>query len=167
MHNVINHAEKYVDGLVHTNGIENFWSLLKRVKTTSALREQAIESQAAIIELQTTLLNMQSQYQGLLQEKDALKKQLAKMEDWKSEAAKYELQNLWGGVFVYAQRPEYDRLTQAHWLCTRCYEDGQKSVLVRTGRDANGVIFLCFRCQNSIRTRGTPDKPYSPSPETP
>ncbi len=29
-HNVINHAEKYVDGNVHTNGCENFWSLLKR-----------------------------------------------------------------------------------------------------------------------------------------
>jgi len=27
---VINHAESYVNGLVHTNGIENFWSLLKR-----------------------------------------------------------------------------------------------------------------------------------------
>ena len=31
MHNVINHAEKYVEGNVHTNGIENFWSLLKRM----------------------------------------------------------------------------------------------------------------------------------------
>ncbi len=30
IHNVINHAEKYVDGNIHTNGIENFWSLLKR-----------------------------------------------------------------------------------------------------------------------------------------
>ncbi|MGH9764459.1 MAG: IS1595 family transposase [Blastocatellia bacterium] len=29
-HNVINHAEKYVNGHVHTNGIENFWSLMKR-----------------------------------------------------------------------------------------------------------------------------------------
>jgi transposase-like protein len=29
-HQVINHAEKYVDGQVHTNGVENFWSLLKR-----------------------------------------------------------------------------------------------------------------------------------------
>jgi transposase-like protein len=27
---VINHAERYVDGLIHTNGLENFWSLLKR-----------------------------------------------------------------------------------------------------------------------------------------
>jgi len=30
IHNVINHAETYVKGHVHTNGIENFWSLLKR-----------------------------------------------------------------------------------------------------------------------------------------
>lgn len=30
VHSVINHAEKYVDGRIHTNGIENFWSLLKR-----------------------------------------------------------------------------------------------------------------------------------------
>jgi transposase-like protein len=29
-HKVIDHAETYVKGFVHTNGIENFWSLLKR-----------------------------------------------------------------------------------------------------------------------------------------
>jgi transposase-like protein len=30
VHNVINHAESYARGNVHTNRIENFWSLLKR-----------------------------------------------------------------------------------------------------------------------------------------
>jgi transposase-like protein len=30
VHQVIDHAERYVDGQVHTNGMENFWSLLKR-----------------------------------------------------------------------------------------------------------------------------------------
>ena len=30
VHDVVNHVEGYVDGQVHTNGIENFWSLLKR-----------------------------------------------------------------------------------------------------------------------------------------
>src|SRR5437899_3303622 len=29
-HQVIDHAEAYVNGQVHTNGCENFWSLLKR-----------------------------------------------------------------------------------------------------------------------------------------
>jgi transposase-like protein len=29
-HAFVNHLERYVDGRVHTNGLENFWSLLKR-----------------------------------------------------------------------------------------------------------------------------------------
>lgn len=31
IHEVINHSEAYVRGHIHTNGIENFWSLFKRV----------------------------------------------------------------------------------------------------------------------------------------
>lgn len=30
VHRFIDHAEKYAEGKVHTNGLENFWSLLKR-----------------------------------------------------------------------------------------------------------------------------------------
>jgi transposase-like protein/ribosomal protein S27AE len=29
-HQVVDHAVRYVDGMIHTNGLENFWSLLKR-----------------------------------------------------------------------------------------------------------------------------------------
>lgn len=32
-HNVINHAEEYVRGTIHTNGMENYWSLVKRALT--------------------------------------------------------------------------------------------------------------------------------------
>jgi hypothetical protein len=30
IHSVIDHTKMYVKGHVHTNGLENFWSLLKR-----------------------------------------------------------------------------------------------------------------------------------------
>ncbi|MCH8822233.1 MAG: IS1595 family transposase [Planctomycetes bacterium] len=30
LHYMVNHAKHYVDGRIHTNGLENFWSLLKR-----------------------------------------------------------------------------------------------------------------------------------------
>ena len=30
LHQFVNHSNEYVRGRVHTNGIENFWSLLKR-----------------------------------------------------------------------------------------------------------------------------------------
>jgi hypothetical protein len=32
-HNVVDHAVQYVKGHVHTNGLENFWSLLKRKRS--------------------------------------------------------------------------------------------------------------------------------------
>jgi len=30
VHDVVDHSERYVNGRVHTNGLENFWSLMKR-----------------------------------------------------------------------------------------------------------------------------------------
>ncbi len=30
VHSIVNHLENYVSGRIHTNGLENFWSLLKR-----------------------------------------------------------------------------------------------------------------------------------------
>jgi transposase-like protein len=36
-HQVVDHATQYVDGRVHTNGLENFWSLLKRGVSSSPL----------------------------------------------------------------------------------------------------------------------------------
>ena len=30
VHEMVNHMDEYVRGRVHTNGLENFWSLLKR-----------------------------------------------------------------------------------------------------------------------------------------
>jgi len=38
VHEAVNHLEEYVRGQVHTNGIENFWSLLKRSPKGTHLR---------------------------------------------------------------------------------------------------------------------------------
>ena len=41
-HEVINHAVQYVDGNVHTNRMENFWSLLKRVPRWNLRQRRAV-----------------------------------------------------------------------------------------------------------------------------
>src|SRR5579864_5807795 len=43
-HAVINHAVEYVNGNVHTNTMENFWSLLKRVSARDLCQRRAISS---------------------------------------------------------------------------------------------------------------------------
>ena len=43
-HQVVDHAVQYVDGKVHTNGLENFWSLLKRGINGTYVSRRAVPS---------------------------------------------------------------------------------------------------------------------------
>jgi transposase-like protein len=44
VHQVIDHAESYVRGNVHTNGLENFWSVLAPTKRTRVKRNVILVS---------------------------------------------------------------------------------------------------------------------------
>jgi transposase-like protein len=50
VHEVINHAESYVRGHIHTNGIESFWSLLKRALGGTYISVEPFHLQAYIAE---------------------------------------------------------------------------------------------------------------------
>ncbi len=43
-HQVVDHAVEYVDGNIHTNGLENFWSLLKRGMNGTYVSRGAVPS---------------------------------------------------------------------------------------------------------------------------
>jgi transposase-like protein len=47
-HQVIDHAVKYVDGRVHTNGMENYWSLLKHVCLGRAVPSVPVSRRAGV-----------------------------------------------------------------------------------------------------------------------
>ena len=50
VHDVVNHVECYVNGQVHTNGIENFWSLLKRTLKETYVAVEPFHMQAYVDE---------------------------------------------------------------------------------------------------------------------
>jgi ISXO2-like transposase domain/Transposase zinc-ribbon domain len=50
IHDVINHAERYVQAHIHTNGIENFWSLLKRSLHGTYIKAEPFHLDAYVIE---------------------------------------------------------------------------------------------------------------------
>jgi transposase-like protein len=49
-HEVINHVERYVKGQIHTNGMENFWSLLKRTLKGTYVSVDPVHLQAYVDE---------------------------------------------------------------------------------------------------------------------
>jgi hypothetical protein len=135
-------------------GIKTFTeltTLILKAKVDSAVREKAIESQAAVISLQTSMMTLQSQYQSLLREKDELEKRLVEIEDWKVEAAKYSLKELVPGALVYAPNSDAGDTAPEHWLCTRCYQERKKSILQRTIMPR---VYVCPACQTTVTTRG-------------
>ncbi len=115
-----------------------------------ALREQAIETQSAVIELQNALITLQSQYQNLLDEKNEIKRQLVELQDWEAEAQNYTLTEVASKIFVYASKPNQDAGTPAHWLCAHCYQNKQKSILQRSVATNKGTIWVCPRCPTPL-----------------
>jgi hypothetical protein len=45
-HQVIDHTEAYVKGIIHTNGLENFWSLFKRALKSTYVSVEPFRLQA-------------------------------------------------------------------------------------------------------------------------
>lgn len=49
-HEVIEHANEYKRGHIHTNGVENFWTLLKRTISRSYVSVDAVHLNAYVAE---------------------------------------------------------------------------------------------------------------------
>lgn len=133
----------------------DFTGLVLQAKVTAAVREKAIESQAAIISVQSAMLTLQSQYQTLLNEKAELEKRLVAIEDWSAEAGKYELQEVGTGAFVYVLKENVNDTAPSHWLCANCYQKKQKSILQQATPYVTrvGATFICHRCQSTLLYR--------------
>lgn len=133
--------------VVTLNAISALTKAVISSKVDAALREQAIETQSALIDLNNTIFSLQSQNQSLLREKDELEKRLIEMENWQSEAQKYTLIEMTEGVFVYALKPDHKTTSPAHWLCPNCYHNKKQSILqLGYSRIRHKNTFNCPSC---------------------
>jgi len=125
-------------------------ALILKTKVDSTVTEKAIESQGAIIALQNTMLTLQTEYQSLLQEKDRLEKLLIDMDQWETEAQKYQLTKVGNGAFVYALKADQADSAPEHWLCTTCYQQNRKSILQMAGKTLGRWYYECPKCQTRV-----------------
>jgi len=131
--------------------MRNFTEFVLKSKVDNAVREKAIEFQSEVISLQSSIMSLQSEYQKLFEENAALKKRLSDADDWSAEKAKYELSELSSGVFVYLLRKENAADAIKHWLCTNCFQKGEKSILQSEGQHiGGGTIYRCPSCNYDI-----------------
>ena len=107
------------------------------------VNDVAIELQGAIIDLQSKVSAVQTDYQQALRAKEESEKKLVAYERWEQESARYRLHELESGIFVYALRDAGASGEPAHWLCATCYQDRQKSILHRESKGSD--VLVCPR----------------------
>lgn len=99
------------------------------LKTMADVQGKAIELQQIILAAQSSALAAQSQHFSLLDQIRELEKEIAKVKAWDEQKQRYALVAPWQGAVVYALKKESANSEPAHWICTRCYEDGRRSIL--------------------------------------
>jgi hypothetical protein len=119
---------------------------LADARTEVKVNDVAIQLQGIVLDLQSEMMVIQSDYQGVLRSKDDLEKKLIELEGWDKERARYHLKAVGDGIFVYALNVVKPDVEPAHWLCAHCYEEKKKSILQRNPYPQ----WLCPRCKTVI-----------------
>ena len=101
---------------------------------------KSADIQSAVINLQSQILDAQQYALNASEREAALKKQIVSLEaelaavnDWKHEKARYELLDLRKGFFAYVLRPEEQGVLPFHALCANCFGKAKKSILQTNG----------------------------------
>jgi len=80
-----------------------------------------------------------------------LEKQIAEIEDWKSQIQRYALMQFQTGALAYALQPGMENGEPLHYLCTACVDKKKKTTLQPIGRH-----LYCPECKIKIAIQPAP-----------
>lgn len=109
------------------------------------------------------MFQVEAQYRSVLQDNDALKKQIADFEAWNRQKDRYELHEPGPGVYVWSLKKEAEASEPAHWICVKCYEDRRRAILQRLS-GGNMMVFRCSSCETKIAFNNPEYTPYRGGP---
>ncbi len=113
-----------------------------------AARQRTSELFGTMAEIQHRLAAMQLAYATLLEERDALARELADIRQARLERERYVLHALPQGGLVYRFKASRESGTVPHDLCAHCYESGVRSIL-----QPNGSHLVCLACKTKLRAK--------------
>ncbi|MBP9800642.1 MAG: hypothetical protein KBD39_11065 [Sterolibacterium sp.] len=119
-------------------------------RVQSELLPAIVESYCQLLEAKMAQMELT---QRLRDAEDAVRQahdELARRQDWATEAARYALAVVGDQAYAYALKPEAARGEPAHHLCQPCYEQGKKSILQNAGHRDYRRIMACPQCRAEV-----------------
>lgn len=133
------------------------------LKSISDVQGKVIELQSAILSAQSSALAANSDQAAMVEEIRTLKEEIARVIAWDAQKSRYKLTAPWSGSVVYALKESMKESEPPHLICTKCYEDGRKSILNPLILTDARVAYTCPICKSQIPTghRGEPQINYA------
>jgi len=124
-----------------------------KLNTLAQVQEKSVELGQIIVAVQSATLNAYADQAAMIEEVRALKEEIVHVKAWEAQKQRYKLTSMWeGGGVAYALRESMASGEPPHLICTKCYEDGRKSIL-NPLPDSNGfVVFDYPICKSQIPT---------------
>jgi len=127
-------------------GLSALKSALDMTKALKDINDATIRN-AAVIELQETILAAREAQTTLMERVAGLEKQVDSFEKWDTEKDNYQLTAIYPETLAYARKPSAESSVPPHFICANCYEMRKKRILQRT--DAAHVA--CPECKVRLR----------------
>lgn len=126
---------------------------LMSLKTMADVQSVAIDLNQKIIAAQTDIFAAQTAQAATIQRVRDLEEQITKMRNWEEQKERYKLTEPWGnGGFVYGVKESRKESEPAHWICTKCYDDGRRSILQPRPDKGLWLHMTCPTCNSSLQT---------------
>ncbi len=100
-----------------------------------------IDLNQKLIEHQTAHIGLIEEYKRVLDERDALKKELLNLKQFKANRDRYVLKRLGSGTMLYVLREAAANGEDPHWLCPDCMQRGVVGFVQRDPDDAFRATF--------------------------
>lgn len=137
---------------------------LLELKSISDVQSKVIDLQSAILSAQSSALAANSDQAVMAEQIRTLKEEMVRVKAWETEKQHYTLVAPWTGGLAYALKESMKKSEPPHYICTRCYEDGRKSILNQKKDLGGWTLYLCPICKSEIPTyyRGGVAAEYAP-----
>lgn len=137
---------------------------LMELKSISDVQGKVIELQSAILSAQSSALSANADQAAMAEQIRVLEAEIASVKAWETQKQRYKLVSPWQGAVVYSLKQSMANGEPAHWICTRCYEDGRKSILNPIKTKDNWFLLVCPVCDSQSQSpwRNAAHPEYAP-----
>lgn len=112
------------------------------LRDEATIQQKVIELQGTIIQAQQSAFAAQQERAEFLETARTLEAEVARLKNWNDEKKNYDLVAPREGVPLYRLKVSDSRIP--HYLCSHCFENGSKAMIIRTPHIRD--YFFVHRC---------------------